>query len=78
VHSDIFGYTTDELRGVATQYATISKVTEFCLLPKSREATSSSSKEVPSDVTIDRAREGTKGGKRRRKQRPQGNDHGSL
>jgi hypothetical protein len=42
------------------------------LAQRSREVTPCSSKEVPSDVTVHNAKEGIKGGKKRRNQRPQG------
>jgi hypothetical protein len=71
-HNDIFRYTTDELRSIATWYVTNSEVTKFCLPTGSREPTSSSGKEAPSVVIIHNVRLGTKDGKRRRKQRPQG------
>jgi hypothetical protein len=67
-HNDIFWYTTEELCNVTTQYATISETAKLCLNPGSREATPSSGKEVPSDI----ADHSAKGGKKRRKQCPQG------
>jgi hypothetical protein len=69
--SDIFRYTTEELRSIAAQYATGNETMKLCPTPSSREATSSSSKEASFDVTVHDAKEGTKGGKKRCKQRPQ-------
>jgi hypothetical protein len=71
-HSDIFRYTTKELCSVAAQYTTSSEAAKFLLPLRSRKTTPSSSKEVPSCVTVQSTRDGTEGGKRRHKQRPRG------
>jgi hypothetical protein len=71
-HINIFRYNTKELRSVTTQDATNSESAKFHLPSESREATPRSDQEVPCDVAVQSAREGTKGGKRRRKQHSQG------
>jgi hypothetical protein len=71
-HSDIFRYTTEELCSIATQYTTSNEPTELHLALGSRVVTPSSSKDMPSDVVVESAMEGSKGGKKRRKQCPKG------
>jgi hypothetical protein len=71
-HGYIFRYTTEELRSITTPYATINEAAELHLTQGSREATSSIYKETPSIVAIHSANDGTKGGKKRQKQCPQG------
>jgi hypothetical protein len=57
--NDIFRYTTKELLNITAQYAT------------SKKAAPSSSKAAPSNITAQDAMKDAKGGKKRRKQRPQ-------
>jgi hypothetical protein len=67
-HSDIFRYTTEELRSVAVQYATSNVAAKLCLSLGSKEVTPSKGKEASPDVVIHSA----EGGKKRCKQCPQG------
>jgi hypothetical protein len=60
------------LHSITGHYATSSEAVEFCLPPGSREATLTSGKEASSNVIVHKTREGTKDGKRRHKQHPQG------
>jgi hypothetical protein len=53
-------------------YATSNEVAELRPAQGSREVTPSSNKEMSFDVAFHSAKEGTKGGKKRHKQRPQG------
>jgi hypothetical protein len=59
------------MHDVIALYATGNETTELRPAPSSREATLSSGKEKSFNVTAHNAKEGTKGGKKRRKQRPQ-------
>jgi hypothetical protein len=56
--------TTEELRGITTQYATGNEVAQLHLAP-------SSSREASPDVAIKDVEDGTKGGKKRHKQHRQ-------
>jgi hypothetical protein len=64
--------TIEELCSIATPYFTYNEATELCLAQGNREAPPSSGKETPSIVAVHSTKEGTKGGKKRCKQRPQG------
>jgi hypothetical protein len=54
------------------QYTTTSEVAKFHLPLGSRDMTPSSSRKASSNIVVRSTKEGTKGGKRRRKQHPQG------
>jgi hypothetical protein len=64
-HIDILRYPTEELCSVTPQYTTSSEAAKFDLALGIKVATLSSGREAPSDVAVQSAREGTKGGKRR-------------
>jgi hypothetical protein len=68
VLNDFFGYTTEELCSIATQYATRKEPIELLPIPSSREATTGSSNVMPSDAAVRDAKRESKGGKKRRKQ----------
>jgi hypothetical protein len=67
----IFKYTTEEMRSIATEYATSNVAAELRPTPGSREVTLSSGKEASSNAVVHDAKEGTKGGKKKHKQYPQ-------
>jgi hypothetical protein len=69
---DIFRYTTEESHSVTNPYATRSEVVTHHPTQGSREATPSSSKEASFNVAVHSAKDGTKGGKKRCNQHPQG------
>jgi hypothetical protein len=69
--NDIFRYTTEELRSITTQYAIGNEATKLCPGLGSWAVTPRSDKEAPSDVAIHDTKKDAKGGKKRRKQRPQ-------
>jgi hypothetical protein len=69
--NDIFRYTTKELLNITAQYATSKKAAKALLVPSGREAAPNSSKAAPSNITAQDAMKDAKGGKKRRKQRPQ-------
>jgi hypothetical protein len=69
--NDIFKNTTKEIRSVAAQYSIDNEAVELRPAPGSRAGTPSGGKEAMSDIAVHDAKEGTKGGKKTRKQRPQ-------
>jgi hypothetical protein len=69
--SDIFRYTTEKLRSITAKYATSNETTKLHPAPSSKEATKSSGKEAPFDVTIHNAKDEAKGSQKRHKQHSQ-------
>jgi hypothetical protein len=61
--NNVFRYTIKDLCSIATQYAIGKEATELLPAPGSDKA-------VPSDITIQNTKKGTKGGKKRHTQHP--------
>jgi hypothetical protein len=68
----VHGTRAEELHNTTGQYAVDNKTTKLRPASRSREATPMSSKEVPSDITVQNAKDGARGGKKRCKQYLQG------
>jgi hypothetical protein len=70
--NDIFRYTTEELLGITTQYATSKEACERIPVQGSREAVPDSNKAMPYNAAVQNSKKDAKGGKKRRKRCPQG------
>jgi hypothetical protein len=69
--NNIIRYTTNELLDIAIQDAIDQEVVRTVLVLGGREAVLDSSRDAPSNIIVQGSKEGTKGGKKRQKQRTQ-------
>jgi hypothetical protein len=67
----LFHYDPKDLHSITTPYAASDAMAKLLPAPSNKEATPSSYKEAPSDIAVQDAKEGAKGGKKRCKQRPE-------